>query len=64
MVTATMQWTVVFCVLVAGAGAQNQLNLLLMAQIERDPSQWPAIIAWARQLIVRDALLPANYSLR
>jgi hypothetical protein len=54
----------VWCMLVAAAGAQNQLNLLLMAQIERDSAQWPAVVAWARQLIVRDALLPANYNIR
>jgi hypothetical protein len=60
----TLVCMTVWCVVLAAADEQNQLNLLLMAQIERDPAQWPAVTAWARQLIARDALLPANYNIR
>ncbi len=45
-------------------GSVKNINLLLMEQIERDPHQWPAIVAWANQVITTNADLLAGYNLK
>jgi hypothetical protein len=61
----------VLCLLLANVGEAatpnaptKNINMLLMEQIERDADQWPAIVAWANQLIATNHLLPAGYYLK
>lgn len=56
--------SVLLLLTITSVGSVKNINLLLMEQIERDPRQWPAIIAWANQAITTNALLPAGYNLK
>jgi hypothetical protein len=57
-------FSVLLLLTIKSAVSSKNINMLLMEQIERDPSQWPALIAWANQAIFTDGLLPAGYKLK
>jgi hypothetical protein len=42
----------------------REINIALLEEFERDPSQWPAIVEWAVRLIRRDALVPDDYAIK
>ena len=42
----------------------DEINILLMANVERDVRQWPVVVDLARQMVATDQLLPAETSLK
>ncbi len=46
------------------SGAVHEINIALLEEWERSPSQWKAIVEWSQQLIRRDALIPDDYAIK
>lgn len=42
----------------------REINIALLAEYERSPKQWEAIVEWAQRLIRRDDLIPADYAIK